>query len=321
MHIRYNSTGAFDNNRDLNTSYSSSSTTYKSSLTMKSHTFTLASTMKLATGQTMPQIQLGLYMMSGKEATHAVRWALAAGYRGFDCAQMYHNEREAGKAIRDFLASDENTEGLTREDIHYTTKLASSSTNYQAVRNSIKRSVDECGLGYVDLFLLHSPYGGKQARLASWKALEDAVEAGEVKMAGVSNYGVKHIKELMASNPKVHPVVNQIEVHPFNTQTEIRKICAKHNIVIEAYAPLARAMRMNHPKIVELSRAYDCTPAQLLVRWSLQHNFITLPKSAKKARLIENVDVNNFEISKEDMESMNELDEGLVTDWDPTDAP
>lgn len=132
-------------------------------------------------------------MMSGREASQSVRWALAAGYRGFDCAQMYHNEREAGKAIRDFLSSAENTEGLTREDIHYTTKVASCSTNYNAVRRSIKQSVDACGLGWIDLMLLHSPYGGKEARLTSWKALEDAVEAGEVKMAGVSNYGVKHV--------------------------------------------------------------------------------------------------------------------------------
>ena len=137
----------------------------------------------------------------------------------------------------------------------------------------------------------------------------------------------------MASNPKVHPVINQIEVHPFNTQTEIRKICAKHHIAIEAYAPLVRGMRMKHPKIVELANSYGCSPAQLFVRWamsysmkgrlmltfrprwSLQHNFITLPKSAKHSRLIENVDINSFEISKEDMEAMNELDEGLVTDW------
>ncbi|KAF3763991.1 Aldo/keto reductase [Cryphonectria parasitica EP155] len=269
----------------------------------------------------MPQIQLGLYMMSGREATQSVRWALAAGYRGFDCAQMYHNEREAGKAILDFLASDENTHGLTREDIHYTTKLASCSTSYDAVRRSIKKSVDVCGLGYVDLMLLHSPYGGNEARLTSWKALEDAVEAGEVKMAGVSNFGSRHIEELMAAHPTVHPVVNQIEVHPFNTQTRIRETCSKHNIVIEAYAPLARAMRMRHPKILELAKQYTCTPAQLFVRWSLQHDMITLPKSSKKARLIENVKVNEFEISEADMSLMDSLDEGLVTDWDPTDAP
>lgn len=119
----------------------------------------------------------------------------------------------------------------------------------------------------------------------------------------------------MASNPKVQPVINQIEVHPFNTQTAIRETCARHDIAVEAYAPLARAMRMRHPKIVEFAKKYSCTPAQLFVRWSLQHNMITLPKSAKKERLVENVQVNGFEISETDMTTMDGLDENLVTDW------
>ncbi|GKT47600.1 putative oxidoreductase [Colletotrichum spaethianum] len=288
---------------------------------MAPNKYTLATRLTLANGKTIPQIQLGLYMMSGREVTKSVPWALAAGYRGFDCAQMYHNEREAGRAIRDFLASGENTQGLKREDIFYTTKLASSSASYDAVRKSIKQSVDVSGLGYVDLFLLHSPYGGKEARLTSWKALEDAIDAGEVMMGGVSNYGVAHIEELMASKPRIAPVINQIEVHPFNTQTHIREACAKHNIAIEAYAPLARGMRMKHPKILELSKKYGCTPAQLFVRWSLDHNMITLPKSVRQDRLIENANVSNFEISKEDLDAMDALDEHLVTDWDPTEAP
>ncbi|EFQ32807.1 aldo/keto reductase [Colletotrichum graminicola] len=283
--------------------------------------YTLATRLTLANGKTIPQIQLGLYMMSGREVTKAVPWALAAGYRGFDCAQMYRNEREAGKAIRDFLASGENSQGLTREDIFYTTKLASNSTSYDAVRKSIKQSVDVSGLGYVDLFLLHSPYGGKEARLTSWRAVEDAIDAGEVKMGGVSNYGVAHIEELMVSKPRVAPVINQIEVHPFNTQTHIRETCAKHDIAIEAYAPLARGMRMKHPKILELSKKYGCTPAQLFVRWSLDHNMITLPKSVRRDRLIENADVSGFDISKEDLAAMDALDEHLVTDWDPTETP
>ncbi|KAG7141570.1 putative oxidoreductase P32A8.02 like protein [Verticillium longisporum] len=261
---------------------------------MASTKFSLSTKAKLSNGATIPQIQLGLYMMSGREATSSVKWALAAGYRGFDCAQMYHNESEAGKAIHDFLASNENTHGLTREDVFYTSKLASNGT---------------------------SPYGGKEARLTSWKAIEDAIDDGEIKLGGVSNYGSKHIEELMASKPRIQPVINQIEVHPFNTQTSIRETCAKYNITIEAYAPLARAMRMKHPEIIQLSRKYSCSPAQLLVRWSLQHNMVTLPKSSRKERLIENANVNGFQISDDDMAVMNALDENLVTDWDPTDAP
>lgn len=142
---------------------------------------------------TLPQIQLGLYMMSGAEASKSVHWALLSGYRAIDSAQMYHNEREAGRAITSFLNGSENTLDLKREDIHYTTKLASCSSSYDTVRKSIKKSVEISELEYVDLFLLHSPYGGKEARLTSWKALEDAVSEGEVRMAGVSNFGVRHL--------------------------------------------------------------------------------------------------------------------------------
>ncbi|KAF5024409.1 hypothetical protein F66182_3495 [Fusarium sp. NRRL 66182] len=276
---------------------------------------------KLNNGLTIPRIQLGLYMMSTREATDAVRQGLVTGYRAFDCAQMYRNERQAGRAISDFLASSENSAGLKREDIWYTSKLASCDESYDAVRRSIKKSVDESGLGYIDLFLLHSPYGGKKARLTSWKALEDAVDAGEIRAAGVSNYGSAHIEELMASNPRIPPVINQIEVHPFNTQNDIRATCAKHNIAIEAYAPLARAERMNHPAIVSMAKQYSVTPAQIFVKWGLQHDLITLPKSTKQQRMVENASVDGFEISESDMKALDDLDEHLVTDWDPTDAP
>lgn len=141
----------------------------------------------------MPQIQLGLYEVPGSQVLQIVPWALKAGYRGFDSAQMYHNEKQAGTALREFLSGSENSQGLSREDIFYTSKLAQSSTSYDAVRKSIQRSVQACGLGYIDLFLLHSPYGGPEARLTSWKALEDAILEGEVRSGGVSNYGVGHV--------------------------------------------------------------------------------------------------------------------------------
>ncbi|KAK9364808.1 NADP-dependent oxidoreductase domain-containing protein [Lipomyces kononenkoae] len=281
--------------------------------------FNLTSTVKLANGTQIPQIQLGLYSISGRELPTSIQWALDVGYRGFDCAQWYYNEKETGKAIQDYLKSNENAGGLKREDIWYTTKLAYNSASYDSVRRSIKKSVDASGLGYVDLFLLHSPLGGKNARLDSWRALEDAIDDGEVRMGGVSNFGSRHIEELMRSNPRIAPVVNQIEVHPFNTQNGIRETCAKHNIHIQAYSPLVKGMRMKHPKIVSLSKKYSCTPAQTFVRWSLQHNLITLPKSSSKEHLIENASIDGFEISQEDMDELDGLDEHLVTDWDPTD--
>ncbi|PIA93907.1 putative oxidoreductase [Cercospora beticola] len=278
--------------------------------------YSLATRKPLNNGHSIPSIHLGVYLMSGKEASQAVGHALDAGYRAVDSAQMYHNEREVGNAIQNWLKSHPE---VKREDMHYTTKLASNS-DYERARKSITKSVKECGLGYIDLFLLHSPYGGKQARLESWRAVEDAIEAGEVRSGGVSNYGEKHIDELLSSKPRILPTVNQIEVHPFNTRSALTQYCAKNNIVVEAYAPLARALRMKHPVIVELAKKYGCTSGQLMVRWSLQHGYVPLPKSVRKERIVENAQVEQLEISEQDMQRMDELDEYLVTDWDPLDA-
>lgn len=128
------------------------------------------------------------------------------------------------------------------------------------------------------------------------------------------------LQELIDSKPRILPAVNQIEVHPFNTRTDITTFCQKHGIVVEAYAPLARALRARHPKVVELSKKYSCTWAQLFVRWSLQHGYVPLPKSVDKERIYKNGHVEDIEIDEADMRALNKLDEYLVTDWDPTDA-
>ncbi|KAF2737286.1 Aldo/keto reductase [Polyplosphaeria fusca] len=269
----------------------------------------------------MPLIHLGVYLASGQEAFKAVKWALEAGYRGIDSAQMYHNERECGRAIVDYLDSPANKASLKRDDIHFTSKLASNSA-YDSARKAITASVNECGLGYIDLFLLHSPYGGKKARLESWRAVEDAIDDGEIKIGGVSNYGVRHLQELLDSKPRIIPAVNQVEVHPFNTRTDITSFCEQHGIVVEAYAPLVRALRMKHATIVTMADKYSCTPGQLLVRWSLQHGYVPLPKSVKKGRIAENANIGGFSIAGADMEILDALDEYLMcTDWDPTDCP
>ena len=161
--------------------------------TMADQSFSLASRIKLNNGLSIPRIHLGVYLMSAAEASHAVHHALDAGYRGFDSAQMYHNEKQVGHAILDYLKQHPE---LKREDIHYTSKLASNS-DYDRARKSITKSVKECGLGYIDLFLLHSPYGGKKVRLESWRAVEDAIKDGEVRIGGVSNFGEKHVSTTM----------------------------------------------------------------------------------------------------------------------------
>lgn len=186
-------------------------------------------------------------------------------------------------------------------------------SSYTSARQSISRSVQKCGLGYIDLFLLHSPYGGKKARLESWRAVEDAIEAGEVKIGGISNFGARHIQELLEAKPRIVPQVNQIEVHPFNMRENIVKACRDAGMVVQAYAPLARSYKMKDPTIIELSKKYGCTPGQLMVRWSCQHGYVPLPKSSKKERIVENGQVGGFEIGEEDMKRMDGLNEYLVT--------
>lgn len=163
---------------------------------MAPQSFTLTSRTTLNNTLTIPLIHLGVYLMSASEAAAATTHALNAGYRAIDSAQMYHNEAAVGKAILSYLKSNPD---VTREDIHYTTKLASNGS-YEEARRSVKKSVEVCGLGYVDLFLLHSPYGGKKARLESWRALEDAVEEGSVRSIGVSNFGKKHVSATLLSS-------------------------------------------------------------------------------------------------------------------------
>ncbi|RDW73530.1 aldo-keto reductase-5 [Coleophoma cylindrospora] len=286
--------------------------------TTTSAKYSLASTITLNNGVRMPLIHLGVYMTSGSECAKAVTAALENGYRAIDSAQWYENEAEVGGSIKKFLASEKG-KGLQREDIWFTTKLKSN-VGYDATRKCIKESLRKSGMQWLDLYLLHSPYGGKAKRLECWRAVEDAIAEGEIRAGGVSNYGVKHLQELLDSKPKIKPAVNQIEVHPFNTRTDITSFCQQNDITVEAYAPLARAMRMRHPQVVKLSKKYGCTPAQLLVRWSLQHGYVPLPKSVKEKRIVENADIGGFEIEEEDVKALDACDEYLVTDWDPTDA-
>jgi diketogulonate reductase-like aldo/keto reductase len=159
---------------------------------MSATSLSLSSPIKLNNGISMPRIHLGVYMTSGRETEAAVRWALEAGYRAVDSAEWYANEHEVGSAVRAFLESKDNTQGLKRGDIWFTTKLKTN-IGYDATRRAIKQSIKESGLEYLDLYLLHSPYGGKKRRLDCWAAVEDAVRDGEVRSTGVSNYGVQHV--------------------------------------------------------------------------------------------------------------------------------
>jgi len=272
----------------------------------------MSSRIKLSDGHSIHRLGFGTYETSGRETTQAVTWALETGYRTIDSAQMYGNEREVGSAIRDYLTKNPS---VKRQDIFYTTKLASNNGYNQSLK-SLQTSLQRCGLEYIDLILIHSPYEGPQARKESWEALLEAQKRGWTKSIGVSNYGVKHLQEMHKQGHK--PVVNQVDLHPFMTRTDIVDFCQENDIVLEAYAPLTRGYRIKHPPLLAIAKKYERTAAQVLIRWGLQHGFVEIPKSAKKQRIEENARVWDFEINEGDMQALDDMDEYLVTDWDPT---
>ncbi|KAF7327325.1 Aldo-ket-red domain-containing protein [Mycena kentingensis (nom. inval.)] len=257
----------------------------------------------------------GTYELDGQEAYTAVTWALEAGYRHIDSATWYENERECGKAILDFCAST----GTPRSAIFYTTKLKINA-GYEATLKAIEFSLKECGLGYIDLYLIHGPLGGATARKECWRAICDAQKTGQLKSIGISTFGVRHIQEILDMGLVV-PAVNQIDLHPFMTRTKIVDLCRKHRISLEAWAPLVRGLRFKHPAITKLSGKYKKEPAQILLRYSLQKNYVAIPKSSSRTRITSNLNIFDFALEESEVAELDGLDEELVTDWDPTDCP
>lgn len=251
-------------------------------------------------------------LREGRQARDAVRLALEAGYRLFDSASYYRNERSLGDAIR--------ASRVPREDVVVTTKLWNSDHGYEAARRAFRRSQERLGLGRVDLYLIHWPVRG--GRLDSWRALEALQEEGEVRSIGVSNYMVPHLEELLA-HAEVVPAVNQIELHPFTYRSRRAtvELCRRHGIAVEAYSPLTQGRRLADPRLRAVAAACGRTPAQVLVRWGLQHDLVEIPKSSHPARIQENAEVFDFELSRDQMEVLDGLDEALATSWDPTDQP
>jgi diketogulonate reductase-like aldo/keto reductase len=271
----------------------------------------IRSTITLANGVEIPRLGLGVFQAAaGEEARRAVEHALEVGYRHIDTAKIYRNEADVGEAVR--------RSGVPREEVFITTKLWNSDHGYDAARRACDASLKSLGLEYLDLYLIHWPVQGLRGE--SWRAMTKLLEEGKCRAIGVSNYTVRHLKELLASSPVV-PAVNQVEMSPFLYQKELVELCHEKGIRIEAYSPLTKGQRLDHPAIKRAASEYGRTPAQILIRWALQHDFIVIPKSSKRERLIENSSVFDFEIDAADMKSLDGLDEGLRTSWDPTNVP
>ena len=273
--------------------------------------WSLGSRVKVNDGVEIPRLGLGVYRSKpGRETRGAVECALEIGYRHVDTARIYENEADVGAAIR--------ASGIPRGDLFVTTKLWNADHGRKKALRACDASLEKLGLEYVDLYLVHWPVRGLRGE--TWEALIALHEEGKARAIGVSNYMLRHLDELLRGS-RVIPAVNQVECSPFLIQAELRAFCAARGIVVEAYSPLTKGRRLHHPRLVEIARRNGRTPAQVLIRWALQHDLVALPKSVRPERIRENAQVFDFHLSAGDMQLLDSLDEGLHTGWDPTGAP
>jgi diketogulonate reductase-like aldo/keto reductase len=294
---------------------------------------TIETKLTLNDGHWMPQLGLGVWQArAGAPCEAAVAAALEAGYRHIDTASMYGNEESVGKAIR--------ASGVPREQVFVTTKLWNS--DHGNPERALDASLRKLKFDYVDLYLIHYPV---RERRQSWRVLEATRVKGKTRSIGVSNFTIKHLTELLSATETV-PAVNQVEFHPYLYQRELLDFCRAKGIAVEAYSPLTKGERLRDRKLIAIAERYASagrepsdraqrfpwlrkpsrgtgtkSPAQILIRWALQHGLAVIPKSAKRERIFANADVFDFEITAEDMRLLDRFNENLRTCWDPTNAP
>jgi Aldo/keto reductases, related to diketogulonate reductase len=260
----------------------------------------LEETFTLNNGVRMPKFGLGVYK-SGDDTVQAVRWALEAGYRLIDTAAYYNNEVQVGKAVRE--------SGIPREDIFVTTKMWNTDQRDDRQEDAFHESLNKLKLDYIDLYLIHWPVPGKFRD--TWKYMEDFLASGKVRAIGVSNFLPHHLEELASSSQTV-PAVDQFECNPLLTREELRAYCAEHGIQTEAWSPLGQGNALESRTIIEIAKKHRKTPAQIILRWDYQNSLVTIPKSIKQSRIVENAAIFNFTLSDEELEIINDLDTGMV---------
>ena len=265
-------------------------------------------TITLRDGRTIPQLGFGVFRITpGEETKRAFEAALAAGYRHVDTAAVYRNEADVGAAIR--------ASGFAPSSVWVTTKLANGDQGGATARRAFEVSLERLGLDAVDLYLLHWPH---ELRLESWRVLEQLHAEGLARSIGVSNFLVRHLDELLA-HASVPPAVNQIELSPFlyRTRADTLRRCAEEGIAVEAYSPLTKGRRLDDSTVASIAGEVGRTPAQALIRWSLQKGFVVLPRSSNAGRIAENAAVFDFALDEAQIAALDALDEGLTTGWDP----
>lgn len=259
------------------------------------------------TGAGIPLVGLGVWQSPRGDVTRdAVATALRLGYRHVDTARIYGNESDVADGIR--------ASGLPRDAVFVTTKLWNADQGYDSTLRAFDASVKRLGVDAVDLYLLHWPVAGK--RLDSWRALERLHAEKRARAIGVSNFLRPHLEELLA-HATVVPAVNQIELSPFLQRREAVAFCREKGIVVEAYSPLTHGARLGDPVVVSEAKRAKRTPAQVLLRWGIQKDFVVLPKSTREARIAENAAIFDFTLDADAMARLDGLEEGLATGWDP----
>lgn len=267
--------------------------------------------LELADGHSIPQVGLGLWRVKDPaDFTTAFKTAVEAGYRHFDSAQAYDNEHLLGQAWRQ--------SGLKREELFITTKIAVEHFGYNRAKRSFQKSLENLQTDYVDLLLLHFPV--TILRKKSWQALEEILAAGQAKSIGVSNYMTRHLEEMQAY-AKLMPAVNQVELHVFLQQPELVKYCQKRGLVVEAYSPLAHGAAMDDETIAAIAKKHGKTYAQVMLRWGIQQGVVVLPKSVTPSRIQENIDLFDFQLDEQDLETIAKQDRNLRTCWSPVHVP
>jgi diketogulonate reductase-like aldo/keto reductase len=257
---------------------------------------------------TMPAIGLGVAELSDDETERAVSAALEMGYRLIDTAAVYGNEAAVGRAIA--------ASGIPRAELFITTKLANADQGLTSTQNACKASLERLGLDYLDLYLIHWPAPQLGKYVDSFGGLIQARAEGHTRSIGVCNFTEDHL-ETVIDLTFVTPVVNQIELHPLLNQAELRAANAEHDVVTEAYSPLAVGGLLDNPTVTSVAAEYSRTPAQVLIRWSLQLGNVVIPRSAKPERIAENLDVFDFELAAEHMDALNGLNDGTRVREDP----
>lgn len=259
----------------------------------------LKDTVTLHNGVKMPWMGLGVFKVSeGEEVVESVKAAIRNGYISIDTAAIYQNEEGVGQGIRE--------SGVSREELFVTSKVWNSDQGYETTLQAFETSLNKLGLDYLDLYLIHWP--GVDKYKDTWKALEKLYKDGRVRAIGVSNFLIHHLEDLM-SDCEIKPMVNQVEFHPHLTQKELLAFCKKEGIQMEAWSPLKQGQLLTEPVLVDIAHKYNKSVAQVILRWDLQNEVVTIPKSIKEHRIIENADIFDFELTQEDMEKIDALNQ------------